>query len=88
MIQSINFMGREEYLTKPAKKIANKTQEYVGDSSIIKNTTEKAIDTTKLNAERELAEINLAYRAAHAPYLDKPQLAKESPVVMDGQILM
>lgn len=44
MIQNVNFMGREEYLIGPAKKVVNKAPEYVGFGTHIENAATKVVD--------------------------------------------
>lgn len=88
MIDSINFMGREGCLTKPARKVADKTHEYFQETSVIGDIPTEITNTVKSNEEKELADINLAYRAAHAPFLEKPSAEEEFLYVMDGQARM
>lgn len=85
MINSVNFMGREGYLTTPAKNTEKKVANYVAESSILPklNTKTQVID----NEANYTAKLNEAYKAAHAPYLEEKPLAEESSVVMDGQLL-
>lgn len=84
MIQSINFMGREECLTGPVKKVQKNVTSYVADSAILPELKKKApIMTEDANY---VTKLNEAYKAAHAPYLEKP-VKTESQIVMDGQIL-
>ena len=79
MIQSVNFMGREECLTKPAKKVIDKTHEYLGAGAIIENTAKKAVDTSKTVAEKQAAELNAAVRAKYAPFtMTTDTVAKEN----------
>ena len=67
MIHNVSFMGREEYLTKPAKKVVDKTHEYLGASSIIEDTAPKA----KQVVENGTKDINEAFRAKYAPFTIK-----------------
>lgn len=78
MIQSINFMGREECLTKPAKKIVDKTHEYLGAGSIIDNTAEKVVDNSKKIAEEQAAKLNEAVKAKYAPFTITDNTTKEA----------
>lgn len=84
MIQSINFMGREECLTGPIKKAQKNVTNYVADSAILPELKKKApVISEEVNYS---AKLNDAYKAAHAPYIDKPAQA-ESHIVMEGQLL-
>lgn len=70
MMQAINFMGKTN-VTAPAKKAVNtvvdKTHEYLGEGAILE-TTEKVVDISKQLLEEQAKDLNLAYRAAHAPH--------------------
>ena len=74
---NVNFMGREECLTKPAKKIVDKTPEYLGAGSIIENTA-KVVDNSKKIAEEEAAKLNEAVKAKYAPFTITNDSAKEA----------
>ena len=78
MIQSINFMGREECLTRPAKQIIDKTHEYIGAGSYIENSAGKVIDNSKKIADERAAELNEAIRAKYAPFSIVDNAKKEA----------
>ena len=82
MIHSINFMGREECLTKPAKKIVDKTHEYLRPDSIIEKDAATIINESKKVVEEQAAKLKdvvetqktsltEAVKANHAPYIVK-----------------
>lgn len=80
MLNSISFMGREECLTKPAKKvIEDKTHEYLRpDSNVAFNEIiSKTKEDLKAVAEKESKAISEAFRTKNAPIEMNPN-AKEN----------
>ena len=66
MINKVSFMGREACLTGSLKKAAPKVEEFIGDGAILKDAANKAETLAK-----ETVAIGEAYKAAHAPFLEK-----------------
>ena len=83
MINKISFTGREECLTGPVIKKAQKVAvDYIPDGAVLPELAQKV----QISAEEiSSAKLNEAYKAAHAPYLDvvPPKLADD--FIMDGQ---
>lgn len=71
MINNVNFMGREECLTAPLKKIQQPAEEFIAESTVLKDTAAKVTNTIENLAKEEAAKLNEAYKAAHAPFLTK-----------------
>ena len=71
MTISVNFMGREACLTNGIKN-ATKATEFFAPREPIGNLTNVVSETEKL-AKEEVAKLNEAYKAAHAPYITPKQ---------------
>ena len=71
MIQNVSFKGREECLTAPLKKLKQPAEEFIAESTLIKDSAAKITNTVENLAKEEAAKLNEAYKAAHAPFLTK-----------------
>lgn len=86
MIQNVNFMGREECLTKPAKKVIDKTHEYLGAGAIIEDTGFKVLDSTIGKVDAQAAKINEAVKAKYAPFTIPNNVAETEQLAKDWAI--
>lgn len=71
MINKVSFMGRETCLTNTIKKAAKPAEDFVADGAVLKETAVKAVDKAETIAKEEVAKLNEAYKAAHAPFILK-----------------
>ena len=65
MINSVSFMGRETMLTKPAKKVANEAQGFVGISKVY--TKDEIVEAQKMAKKAKLAD-NLMQETSASSY--------------------